>query len=218
MLLCTVVNKKRTYILFGLMSSTTKSLTALCSIQLTSSKIPGPYRRNSTERTNPPKFSIITLHSISAAVTEPGAASFRKGIHFRWATWQQGGFLSSERSIKALGVMCQLALVKGSLCFFQAAYCTPSTCVPVKRFRFFYEIGSLLVAFQNPAKAFVSKSGKKKGLHRRNRLFCLLLYYGASCIYGQSVRRSSNTHAPVVVHHISLDLCLSWIDGRIRLI
>lgn len=153
---------KFTVSLLSLMPSTIRSPALLCSIH--------QHRRNPALRYEialhtPIRLKSPTSHSAAfylLSQNQVQALSLKAFISGE-LTWQQGGFLSSELSIKASGIMCQLALLEDLCVFFQAVIryeLVPSTWVTVKWFRF-CKIQLLLLALRYPAKAFLSQSQKR---------------------------------------------------------
>lgn len=134
-------------------------------------------------------------------------------------TWQRGGFLSSELSIKASGVMCQLTLFRGSLC-------VRSGSVTAWAGAFYLGPGEIIQIVQNriiaagisiPCQGFFA-SKSKKGLHRRNRLFCLLLYASLTAFRASKKCSPENLTCSCGLVLYSSGLCVFmkcvWIHGN----
>lgn len=105
----------------SLLGSAIKSLTLLWSIQLTASQTSSLKVWNSPAHSNLSASHSVALYLLSQNQIQPlSLKAFISGE----LTWQRGGFLSSELSIKASGVMCQLTLFRGSLCVFSGSVTT----------------------------------------------------------------------------------------------
>lgn len=128
---------------------------------------------------SPTSHSDTLCSSILPPVTEPSTASFLKGIHFRWANLAAGwiSFIRAQHK----GIRCN---VPARFFFFRGSLCVLSGSTMAWADAFYLGAGEMIQILQNriiaagiaiPCQGFFA-SKSKKGLHKRNRLFCLLLY------------------------------------------
>lgn len=166
------------------MPSPIKSPTLLCSIQLTVSQKSSLKVWNSIAHTNPSKFSSIAVHFTSCHRTKYSLFPLKAFISGE-LTWQRGGFLSSELSIKASGVMChcQLALFKGSLCLLSGS-------ITAWAGAFYLGAGEMIQILQNriiaagiqiPCQGFFA-SKSKKGPSQEKQAFLPAIICLTKCI------------------------------------
>lgn len=188
---------------FGLIPSSIKRVTLLCSALNSSLKV-----------LHTPIWLKSANHTrISPPVTEPSTASFLEGIHLSWANLAAGciSFISAQH--KAPGIMCQLAHFRGSVRVLSGSLTAWAGA-------FYLVAGEMIQIGQNriiaagiaiPCQGFFFASKSKKGLHRGNRLFFLLLYAPLSAFRTSKTCNPGNltcSRGPVL-YSLVLDTCFT---------
>lgn len=164
---------------------------------------------NCIAHSNPSKISNITLCSVLPPVTEPSTGSFLKGIHFRWANLAARWISFIRAQHKGIRYNVPACSLRGSLCVLSGSDTLWAGA-------FYLGDGEMIQILQNtivatgiaiPCQGFF-ESKSKKGLHGRNRLFCLLLYAPLNAF---KTRKKCNPDNLTCSHGPVLYLCVYWV-------